>query len=54
VSRGNNLEGFTGREPRGQSGNLQQHEAANKCSKHKHLALGNKFAEKEGFLFGRF
>jgi hypothetical protein len=30
---GNNLKGFTCRAPRGQSGNLQQHEAANKCSK---------------------
>jgi hypothetical protein len=28
VSCGNNLEGFTCREPRGQSGNLQQHKAA--------------------------
>jgi hypothetical protein len=30
---GNNIKGFTCRAPRGQSGNLQQHEAANKCSK---------------------
>jgi hypothetical protein len=30
---GNNLKGFTCRAPRGQSGNLQQHEAANKCLK---------------------